>query len=124
MSFLDDTEYKTIDCVIFTQERLLKITDIDIYQYLVDKAFGTPEPNGDSVPDRCRSTTIKYHKKAISSFMPRKRIVWDEIRKEGNPTKSQAVNDLIKLIEKHEVRGTGLPQWHVVPSNGTSTSCC
>ena len=108
MSFLDDTEYKTIDCTIFTQERLLKITDIDIYQYLADKAFGTSEPNGNSVPDRCRSTTIKYHKKAISSFMPRKRVVWDEIRKEGNPTKSQAVNDLIKLIEKHEVRGTGI----------------
>ncbi len=34
--------------------------------------------------------------------------MWDEIRKEGNPTKSQAVNDLIKKIEKHEVRGTGV----------------
>jgi len=32
----------------------------------------------------------------------------DEIRKEGNPTKSQAVNDLIKKIERHEVRGTGI----------------
>ncbi len=79
MSFLDDTEYKMINNTIFTQERLLKITDIDIYRYLADKAFGTPELNGDSVPDQCRSTTIKYHKKAISSFMPRKRIVWDEI---------------------------------------------
>ena len=109
MSFLDDTEYKPpIDYTIFTQDRLAKITDVDIYRYLADKAFGTPELNGDSVPNRCRSTTIKYHKKAISSFMPRKRVVWDEIRKEGNPTKSQAVNELVKLIEKHEVRGTGI----------------
>ncbi len=36
----------------------------------------------------------------------RKRVVWDEIGKKGNPTKSQAVNKLVKLIEKHEVRGT------------------
>jgi preprotein translocase subunit Sss1 len=40
--------------------------------------------------------------------MPRRRQVWDEIRKEGNPTKSEAINDLIKKIEKHEVRGTGV----------------
>ena len=108
MSFLDDKEYKTIDDDVFTEARLLKITDIDIYRHLANKAFGTPEPNKDSVPKLCRSTTIKFHKKAISHFMPRYRVAWDEIRKEGNPTKSQAVNDLIKLIEKHEVRGTGI----------------
>ena len=108
MSFLDNKEYKTIDDDVFTEARLLKITDIDIYRYLANKAFGTPEPNKDSVPKLCRSTTIKFHKKAISHFMPRYRVAWDEIRKEGNPTKSQAVNDLIKLIEKHEVRGTGI----------------
>jgi hypothetical protein len=32
----------------------------------------------------------------------------NETQKEGNPTKSQAVNNLIKQIEKHEVRGTGV----------------
>ena len=108
MSFLDNKEYKTIDDDVFTQARLLEIRDIDIYRYLANKAFGTPKPNKDSVPNLCRSTTIKFHKKAISHFMPRYRVAWDEIRKEGNPTKSQAVNDLIKLIEKHEVRGTGI----------------
>ena len=87
------SEYQTIDDTVFTQARLLEITDVDVYRYLANKAFVTPEPNVDSVPDLCRSTTIKYHKKALSSFMPRMRIVWDEIRKEGNPTKSQAVND-------------------------------
>jgi len=34
--------------------------------------------------------------------------VWDEIRKEGTPTKNEAVNDLIKKIERHEVRVTGV----------------
>jgi hypothetical protein len=36
-------------------------------------------------------------------------MVWDEVQKEGNPTKkSQARNNLIKEIERHEVRGTGV----------------
>jgi hypothetical protein len=30
------------------------------------------------------------------------------IQKEGNPTKSRGINDLIKDIERHEVRGTGV----------------
>lgn len=106
MSFLDNTEYA--DNTAYSPERLAQVTDVDIYRYLANKAFGTPEPSADDLPDRCRSTTIKFHKKAISHFMPRRRMVWDEIRKEGNPTKSQAVNDLIKKIERHEVRGTGV----------------
>ena len=59
IAVLDNKEYKTIDDDVFTQARLLEITDIDIYRYLADKAFGTPEPNKDSVPKLCRSTTIK-----------------------------------------------------------------
>jgi hypothetical protein len=46
--------------------------------------------------------------------MPRRNIVWDEVRKEGNPTKSQAILGPIKEIGRHEVRGTGV----------TSAACC
>ena len=106
MSFLDNTEYA--DNTAYSPERLVQVTDVDVYRYLANKAFGTPEPSEDDLPDWCRSTTIKFHKKAISHFMPRQHQVWDEIRKEGNPTKSEAVNDLIKKIERHEVRGTGV----------------
>jgi hypothetical protein len=35
-------------------------------------------------------------------------MVWDEIPKEENPTKSQAILDLIKEIERQEVRGMGV----------------
>jgi hypothetical protein len=35
-------------------------------------------------------------------------MAWDEIQNERNPTKSQAINNLIKKIERHEVRGTGV----------------
>jgi len=106
MSFIDNTEYS--DDTAHPPERLAQVTDIDIYRYLANKAFGTPEPSEDDLPDQCRSATIKFHKKAISHFMPQRNMVWDDVRKEGNPTKSQAVNDLIKKIERHEVRGTGV----------------
>ena len=106
MSFLDNTEYA--DNTVYSPERLAQVTDVDVYRYLANKAFGTPEPSEDDLPDQCRSATIKFHKKAISHFMPRRNMVWDDVRKEGNPTKSQAVNDLIKKIERHEVRGTGV----------------
>jgi hypothetical protein len=40
--------------------------------------------------------------------MPRQRMAWDEIQKEGNPTKIQAITNLIKEIERHEVGGIGV----------------
>ncbi len=40
--------------------------------------------------------------------MPQRNMVWDEVQKEGNPMKSQAVNNLIKEIERHEVRKMGV----------------
>ena len=96
------------DAAAFSQKWLAAVTNIGVYRYLANKAYGTPEPGQDDFPEKCCSTTIKYHKKAISQYMPRRAMVWDEIQKEGNPTKSQAVNNLIKEIERHEVRGTGV----------------
>ncbi len=106
MSFLNKREYN--EATAFSQERLTAVTDIDVYWYLANKAYGTPEPGWDNSPHKCHSSTIKYHKKVISQYMPRRNMVWDEVWKEGNPTKSQAVLGLIKEIERHEVRGTGV----------------
>jgi hypothetical protein len=96
------------EATAFSQELLTAVTNIDVYRYLANKAYGTPEPGQDDLPHKCRSSTIKYHKKAISQYMPQWNMVWDEVQKEGNPTKSQAGFSLIKEIERHEVRGTGV----------------
>jgi hypothetical protein len=40
--------------------------------------------------------------------MPQQNMVWDDVQKEGNSTKSQEILSLIKEIERHEVRGTGV----------------
>ena len=78
MSFLDNTEYK--DGAAFLSKRLEALTNVDIYWHLANKAYSTPEPDEDDAPTFCRSTTaIQFHKKAISHFMPWRRMVWDEI---------------------------------------------
>jgi hypothetical protein len=68
MSSLDKTEYD--NATTFSQERLAAITDINVYRYLANKAYGTPEPGRDDLPEMFCSNTIKYHKKAISLYMP------------------------------------------------------
>jgi hypothetical protein len=110
MSYLDGVEYEIIEDGMFSEDRLLtKLTDTDIYRHFCKKAYGTEMPGPDDAPMFCRASTLSFHKKAISYYMPRKRVAWDEVRKEGNPTQSELVNSLIKQVEKHEVRGTGLP---------------
>ena len=39
--------------------------------------------------------------------MPNKIMQWNELTSFGNPTRSQAVNEMIKLVRKFEVRGQG-----------------
>ena len=42
----------------FSPEWLVAVANFDIYWYLANKAYGTPEPGGDDLPDKYRSTTI------------------------------------------------------------------
>jgi hypothetical protein len=42
LSFLNKTEYG--DATAFSQEQLAAVTNINIYWYLANKAYGTPEP--------------------------------------------------------------------------------
>ena len=99
-SFLDGITYlDDADGIIpFTQDRLLRITDEDVANYLRLKAFGTPTPAFDACPIYCRSDTLYYHKKALSQFMPRRSMKWDDVSKIGNPTMSEAVNKVIDLV--------------------------
>ncbi|KAE8904884.1 hypothetical protein PF003_g11244 [Phytophthora fragariae] len=40
--------------------------------------------------------------------MPRVAVQWDPIRKEGNPTRSELVNNVIKTVKRFEVRCQGV----------------
>ncbi|ETP55263.1 hypothetical protein F442_00174 [Phytophthora nicotianae P10297] len=58
-------------------------------------------------PVHRRSSTLEFTKKALSSFMPRVHTSWDPVTERGNPTRSDAVNKLIKKVKKFEVRREG-----------------
>ena len=106
MSFLDGTKYhRNFE---FTRERLLLLTDEDVARFFNYKAYGIAEPSKNDRPLRMRSSTLAYAKKAISFYMPRRAASWDPINSSGNPTKSQAVNDLILGVKRYEVRGQGV----------------
>lgn len=94
----------------FSAEELFELTPDEIVRYFCVLAYGTetPDLNTDH-PTSARSNTLEYAKKAISSFMPNKNMVWNSRSKEGNPTRSSDVTDLIKVVKKAEVRKLGVP---------------
>ena len=59
------------------------------------KAYGTENPGETDCPTSARSGSLYGIKKMISSFMPLRYIAWDNVRREGNPTRSTAVNEMI-----------------------------
>jgi len=75
------------------------------------KAYGTPDPLPDDNPLNGRSSSLEYsYKKALSHFfMPNNLMQWNELASVGNPTKSTAVNPIIKRVKKKEVRREGVP---------------
>jgi hypothetical protein len=89
----------------FTRSELLEITPLEIKRWMCDKAFGTPDIGLRDRPSKGRSSSLSYYKKALSHFMPNKSVPW--MNGQGNPTRSQVVNDVIKLVKKYEVRGEG-----------------
>ncbi len=109
MTFKDNIEYaKDSDVVDFTQEQLLSITPDDLKRWMCVTAYGVPDPGPEDRPTRARSVSLENTKKAISFFMPRKQ-PWDDPSMVGNPTRSIAVNSLLRVIRRHEVRGEGVP---------------
>ena len=71
------------------------------------KAYDDPDPNinNGARPVHGRSDSLYYAKKALSKFMPYRNANW--VNGQGNPTKSNLVNDMIKQVKKFEVRGEG-----------------
>jgi hypothetical protein len=94
---------------VFTKENLLEIRPNDIKRFLTMKAYNDPDadPSTGARPTHARSDSLYYDKKALSFFMPSKNTAW--VQGKGDPTKNQAVNDMIKQVKKIEVRGRGSP---------------
>ena len=106
MSHLDGTVYS--NDYEHSVERLGNITPEDLLLWFNHRCFGTSTPDEDARP-MVRSSSIEFWKKSISAFMPNRLMVWNELSRVGNPTKSIQINDLIKKIKKYEVRKQGVP---------------
>jgi hypothetical protein len=104
-----------VDYTEYTQEDLGLLTPADIYGFMAMKAYGKVDPTGDDHPTFCRSSTLEFVKKAISSFMPNRLPTWNVLTMMGNPTKSTEVNNLIKDVKKHKVRKQGVASCAVRP---------
>ena len=98
--------------IVFPDNVLASITPTEITRWFKLKAYGDPDADeeaADTKPTGGRCSSLEFYKKALSSFMPNKHLGYDVITERGNPTKSPAVNDLIKIIRREEVRGEGAP---------------
>ena len=107
MRFRDGVEYDKDH--EFSSATLSSVTPAEIVRWMCLKVYGTPDPTPEDNPTEGRSSSLAFSKKALSYFMPNRLIHWNELANPpfGNPTKSSAVNDLIKRIKKKEVRKQG-----------------
>ena len=106
MNYTNGTTYQKTHT--FTNDELFLLTPEHVYAFCANKVYGTPSPTaGIDKPTLGRSATIEFVKKAISFFMPNRLMPWNEQTRNGNPTRSTAVNDLIKAVKKQEVRKEG-----------------
>ena len=93
---------------MFSSEELSSIAPQEIVAWMKLTAFGHSDAGDDDVPTCRRSSTLAFHKKALSYFMPNKHLGWNTVSLLGNPTRSPENNDLIKRVKRHEVRGEGV----------------
>jgi hypothetical protein len=94
---------------IFPAHVISGITEEEVLRWLNYKAFGMDNPGNDDLPSHGRLSTLHFHKKAISFFIPNKHFKWNVETKTGNPTMSPGINALIRIVKKHEVRSEGVP---------------
>ena len=106
MSFTDGVQCNPIT-LSFSCDQVSAITADQVASYLNKKMYGMPSPGSKDCPHLMRSSSLAFHKKAISQFMPLCSMPWDDINLQGNPTHSSAVNDVTTKAKKDEVRQEG-----------------
>ena len=106
MKYRDNVVYdeKTF---VFTPEHLSEVSAQDVVDWFHLKAYGVERPGEADRPTHARSNSLFHWKKALSYYMPNRNTQWNELSNTGNPTKSVAVNELIKKVKRFEVRGQG-----------------
>ncbi|ETP22302.1 hypothetical protein F441_04352 [Phytophthora nicotianae CJ01A1] len=84
MSFKDGVNYSAD--MNFSEQARLNITPEQLCRWMNHRAYGSEQPTKDMKPTHARSSILD----------------------EGNPTRSEAVNQLIKTVKRFEVRREGV----------------
>ena len=93
---------------VFSSEEFFSIKPQEIVAWMKLTAFGRSDVGDDDVPTCGKLNTLAFHKQSLSYLMPNKHLGWNTVSLLGNPTRSPEVNDLIKQVRHHEVRGEGV----------------
>ena len=108
MSFVHGQEYRPGH--VWSTDDLLSVTPDILVRYIKMKVYGSENAQPDIDPPLYyRSNSVAYWKKAWSYFMPNQITPWNEIAGMGNPTRSIAVNKIIKAMKKMESARLGRP---------------
>ena len=107
LNWRDDPTPKFNKHMILTQNKLYTIKPKEIVCWIQFKVYGKADPDVNDMPTKGRSSSLEFGKKALSHFMPDKLQSLNIRRQEGNPIRLVAVNDLVKLVKKKEVRHQG-----------------
>ena len=89
---------------------LRKLKPIHITKWMHYKAYHLEKVNYQNTVDRpiyARSNALWKYKSSISYYMPDSSTPWNDRSQSGNPTKSGAVNKLIKRVRDMEGKGLG-----------------
>jgi len=78
-----------------------------VREHLCNAVYGKKAIGPNDRPIHWRSSAVEQAKKAISHCMVQSQPSWNPATNSGNPAKSKEVNNLIKRIEKDEVRCLG-----------------
>lgn len=92
---------------VFSKEELLAITPSLIRQWLNFRSYGDPFPGPNDPATHCRASSLRKAKAGVSHFMPNRHADWLE-GIGGNPTRHRSVTDLIRRVERKEIRGQGV----------------
>ena len=94
---------------VFSVEELTTITPEHIYAWMCYRVYGKEDPDPTDRPLFAMENGVKGWKKQLSYYMIDNLNAWREVTRDGNPTRSTLINDLIKAVGLKETRGLGLP---------------
>jgi len=93
----------------FTRDALLAIHADHKYHHFKDRVYGDPDADeGSTPPLHFRLHSVLAWKRNISYFMPNNHQQWNDVRQEGNPTRSVQMSRLTRAMQQFQTQRQGI----------------